>query len=383
MKYTLNIQYSVEQMEKSQRRINTYVNFERADQIPVRFCIVPRFFAKQLGVTYKDIFKSADAQFEYLLEFAKYQFENIYCDVLTQPILYSHPYFDNATSASHFGGHIEWPENETLQALPSIKTIDQMKDFKIPEPDAGLFGVVIKWWKRMQELTDETQIAFDGVPGKVVVPDLNLMPLGPHMIAIDLVGTDFYWWCIEAPDLCKEFLLKITNGLIESEEYIRRINPRNNAYISYFIAEDSSTIMSPSMFKEFVIPYDKILYDRFGKKTRSMHMCGPSTHLHDSLVNDLHITDFDMFGYQVEPSDIAVSMGGRVHLWGNINPMLMLNGSKEEVKQETYKVLEHLAPMGGLHGGRRGKCLPGYTVGKYQRTDRSIKRICSAASRAF
>jgi hypothetical protein len=36
------------------------------------------------------------------------------------------------------------------------------------------------------------------------------MPLGPHMIAVDLAGTDFYIWCVEEPELCKEFLSKIT-----------------------------------------------------------------------------------------------------------------------------------------------------------------------------
>lgn len=320
MRRTIAIDYPVEEMEKSRKRVEAYNGFRRADRVPVSFCIVPRFFAKQLGIRYKDIFRDADAQFGYLLQFAKYQIENVRSDMLTAPVINIHPYFDNVTSTSHFGGHIEWPENETLQSVPVMKTIGDMVDFKIPEPEAGLYGTVIQWWARMSELAEECTVNFRGVEGRVTVPNVSLMGLGPHMIAVDLAGTDFYVWCIEEPSLCKEFLMKITRGLIEAEEHIRKIDPRPNAYSAFGLAEDTSTIMSQAMFREFTVPYDKMLYDRFGGQVRAMHMCGPSTHLHEALVNDLGITNFDVFGYQVKPKDIERTMGGRVRLWETSTP---------------------------------------------------------------
>ena len=362
MRMDINIDYPVEEMEKSSARIGAFRSFSRPDRVPVNFCVVPRYFTKQLGIQYSDIFKSPQAQFELLLLFAKYQIENIQSDMLTTPVINIHPYFDNVTTASHFGGHIEWPKNETLHAVPNMKSIDEMLDFKIPEPEAGLFGTVIKWWRRMKELADETTVTFNGVPGRVAVPNLNLMPLGPHMIAIDLVGTDFYIWCLEEPELCKQFLMKITQGLIEAEEYSRKIDPRPNAYDSYGTAEDSSTIMSPSMFREFTAPYDKMLFDRFGRINRGMHMCGSSLHLHDALVNELHITEFNVFGYQVRPEDVAKTMGGKVLLWGNINPMLMLSGSKDDLKKEIMRTLEHLGPLNGFMLGDGANVCPGTSL---------------------
>lgn len=359
MKYTIDVHYSVGEMEKSKRRMTAYSEFQRPDRIPVSFCIVPRYFTRQLGVRYNEFFKSAERQFELQLEFFKYQCENIRSDMLTAPVLNIHPYFDNVTAASHFGGHVEWPENETLHAVPTIKSMDEMMRFAIPEPTAGLFGTVIEWGQRMKELAEETRITFDGIPGKVVVPSLNLMPLGPHMIAIDLVGADFYWWCIEEPDLCKDFLMKITQGLIEAEEYIRKIDPRENPYDAYGIAEDSSTVMSPDMFREFTVPYDQILFRKFGKKTRGMHMCGNSLHLHESLVQDLDITDFNIYGYQVKPEQIARTMGNRVRLFGNINPMLMLANTKEAVAAEVWETLMHLGPLNGILLGDGANVCPG------------------------
>ena len=359
MRFEMNIHYPADETEKSARRMKAYREMRRADRIPVGLCIVPRFFAKAMHITYSDVFKDADTQYELLLMFQKYQIENIRSDMLTSTTLHIHPYFDNVSTASHFGGHVEWPENETLQAVPVIKTVEEMNAFSIPDPEAGLFGTIISWWRRMKELAADTRITFDGVPGKVEVPHLNLMPLGPHMIAVDLVGTNFYWWCVEYPNECREFLGKITSGLIEAEEHARVIDPRPAAYDAYGLAEDSSTIMSEDMFREFAVPYDRILYNRFGKRVRSMHMCGPSLHLHSALVDELKITDFDVFGYQVPPEKAAVTMGGRVRLFGNINPMLMLNGTAEDVRREALTTLEHLGPLGGYCMGDGANVCPG------------------------
>jgi uroporphyrinogen-III decarboxylase len=92
---------------------------------------------------------------------------------------------------------------------------------------------------------------------------------------------------------------------------------------------------------------------------RGMHMCGTSLHLHEALVQTERISGFNLFGYQVKPEDIANSMGGRVRLWGNINPMLMLNGSRQEVKQAALHCLEALAPCGGFMLGDGANVCPG------------------------
>ena len=46
-------------------------------------------------------------------------------------------------------------------------------------------------------------------------------------------------------------------------------------------------------------------------------------------------------------------------LWGNINPMLMLNGTKAEVKQAARAALEALAPCGGFLLGDGANVCPG------------------------
>jgi len=106
-------------------------------------------------------------------------------------------------------------------------------------------------------------------------------------------------------------------------------------------------------------------------------MCGDSTHLHNALVNDLQMTHFDIFGYLVPPKVAATNLGKNILLWGNINPMLMLNGTKEQVKQAAMECLEALAPCGGFMLGDGANVCPGTPF----RTQRSRWFMLAACTR--
>ncbi|NJD04391.1 MAG: hypothetical protein FIA99_17755 [Ruminiclostridium sp.] len=349
MKYKLDISYPFEKMEKSKKRLDLFPYFKYYDRVPVNFCTAPRFYTRALGIDYSDIFRDVETQYEYLLQFAKFHIENIPSDFCTGSIIQVHPFFDNVVASSAFVAEVAWPKNETLHSIPTMKDISEIEAFKIPEPDAALVGRTIEWWHKMKELAEETEVTFNGQKGKVEVSTLNLIGLGPHMIAVDLAGTDFYWWMVEYPDECHQLLDKITKGLILIEENGRKIDPRPRGGL--WIAEDSSQIMSERLFKEFTIPYTKALYEKFPvdiPDSRAMHMCGNSAHLHRSLVEDLQITSFSLFGCLVPPKVAARNLGGKVRLMGNIDPIVIKDGSKEEVKKLCMEALEEIAPCGGF-----------------------------------
>ena len=88
-------------------------------------------------------------------------------------------------------------------------------------------------------------------------------------------------------------------------------------------------------------------------------MCGNSTHLHKVLKDEVKMTGFDIFGYLVPPKVAAANLGGTTLLWGNINPMLMKDGKKEEVKRAAWECLEAMAPCGGYMLGDGANVCPG------------------------
>ena len=350
MRFELNIDYPVEKMEQNRRRMEARPQFAYVDRVPVGFCLVPRYFAPIFGVPYRELFRDAETQFYWHLQFAKYRIEHIPEDSFcTGPAIGVAPYFDNVIESSAFGAEIIYPENETIFSRPTIRTVDEMDRFVPPEPDAGLWGTVCRWREEMLEFAKETRITFNGVEGRVSVGGLGLSGIGPHMIAIDLVGESFYAWMLECPERCHVFLRKIVDGMIRAQRRFEQLDPWKRGGTG--LAEDSAQVMSPGLFREFVVPYDDMVYNAVNPAPgafRGMHMCGQSAHLHEALVNDLRITSFDLFGYPVAPEVAARNLGGKVLLTGNINPMLMRNGTREEVHAAAREALEHLAPCGGF-----------------------------------
>lgn len=364
-KFEINIDYPPEKMALSRKRMEMRNSFEYVDRVPVNFCLVARYFAPIFGLKYIDFFKDAETQFHWQLQFEKYRIENVPEDHCCGPTVYIHPYFDNAIPAGAHGAGIGWDDNNPIRALPVIRSVDEMERFEVAKPDSGLRGTAIEWWFRMKELAAETRMTFNGIETPLEVGVLSLAGLSPHMIAVDLVGEDFYWWMIEYPEACHRFLEKITKGEIESEENTRRIDPRPRGD-HYGIAEDSAQIMSADMFREFCVPYSRMLFEKYGKNGRAVHMCGDSRHLLKSLKEDLQMTSFDIFGYLVPPKVIAENLGGTTLLWGNINPMLMLNGTAAQVKQAATECLEAMAPCGGLMLGDGANVCPGTPIASFR-----------------
>lgn len=364
MQFDLSIDYPLERMEASHRRMAARAAFTIADRAPVGFCLVPRFFTPLFGIPYRAIFESAREQFYWQLQFLKFRLENIPEDIVCHgPTLAVGPYFDNVLDSAAMGAEVVWPENETLHSLPTIRSIADMERFEPPEPGTGLWGQARDWWLQMRELATETRLSFGGVEGRVVVSPLGIGGLSPHMIAVDLVGTDFYAWQLEAPVQCHAFLDKITNGLIAAQRYFMELDPTPRGGIG--IAEDTAAVLSPAQFREFCAPYSRRLYDTFAPSpgdARGLHICGESTHLHQAFLEELRITSLDLFGYMVEPRVAAANLGGKVLLWGNTNPMLMLNGGRPQVRRAAREVLDALAPCGGFLLGDGANVCPGTPV---------------------
>ena len=359
-RFSIRIEYDPQNMERSRKRCEARQNFGMVDRVPVLFCVERRYFLPLLGCGFHEFVKDVETHYDLQLQYNKYRIENVVEDFCFDESVTVYPFFENMVNASGMGGDIHWSDNDPPRAVPVLKTVEDIDRLPVPEPTSGLWGRRLQWWLRMKELAAETEVIFNGRKGRVELAPLDIGWEGPHMIAIDLAGENFYLWMLEYPEACHRLLDKITTGMIQAARLFRQVDPRPRS--AYGTAEDSAQIMSADHFKQFVVPYDLRLYEAFGaglKNGRGMHMCGDSTHLHRALVEDLKITSFDLFGYRVTPAVAAKSFGGKVLLWGNINPMLMLNGSKQDVKAAARECLEVLAPCGGLLLGDGANVCPG------------------------
>jgi hypothetical protein len=353
-RFTLNIDYSLEKMELSRRRMAARSEFRYVDRVPVLYGLFARYFAAAFNLRYIDFFKDAETHYYWQLQFLKYRIENIPEDFCTGPTICVHPFFDNVIPPSGHGGEVGWMEDGPPRAIPVIHTVEQMERYEPAAPDTGLRGKAIDWWLKMKAFAADTKLTFNGNEGRVDVEPLELGFLSAHMIAIDLVGEDFYWWLLEYPEACHRFLAKITQAEIASVENTRRIDPRPRTFFA--VAEDSAQIMAAELFRYG----DSIPF------SRTVHMCGNSTHLHGVLKRDLKMNSFFLFGYPVPPKVAAANLGGTTLLWGNINPMLMKDGRRREIQQAVRECVEEIGPCGGLLLGDGANVCPGTPLESFE-----------------
>ncbi len=368
MRDVLSIDYPPHEIERSRRRIEARARRRYVDRVPVGYCLCPRYFSPLFGLRYIDFFADVETQFRWQLEFARYRIECIPEDYLTAAVVTVHPWFDNVIPPSAHGGEVGWLEDSPPRAIPVIRTVNEMERFEPGAPDAGLRGKAIEWWQRMRELASATKATVGGTEARVEAGLLCIGGLSPHMIAIDLVGEDFYWWMIEYPAACHRFLEKITRGEIASEELARKIDPRPRGEF-YGLAEDSAQAMSAELVAEFCLPYTAAMLDRFGTGLafgRGIHMCGDSRHLHGLLRDRLRMTHFDVFGFPVPPRAAAGNLGATSLLWGNINPMLMMNGGPEAVHDAARECIDAMGPCGGFMLGDGANVCPGTPIASFR-----------------
>ena len=300
-------------------------------------------------------------QFHWQLKFQKWAIENIPDDRCQGPVITVGPDFENVLNTSAFGGHVEWRPENPPRARATIHQPDQVRQLRIPEIDEGFWAKYVEWWQTMTELARETEVTFNGQPAHVSVAPLGIQWIGPHMMAIDLVGDNFYWWMLEYPEACHQLLETITNGLIHAETRFRQIDP-HTPRPNFAVAEDSAQIMSAELFRQFCVPYDNRLYDAFGagmRDGRGMHMCGKSDHLHSVLIEEERMTSLQLFGHNVSPRLAAKNLGGKCYLWGNLDPVLLLEGPEEKIRNAAAEFLEALGPCHGIVLGDGANVCPG------------------------
>jgi hypothetical protein len=190
----INIDYPVEKMERNRKRMEARNRYEYVDRVPVGFCLVARYFTPIFGIPYSTIFKNVKEHYHWQLQFLKYRIENIPEDMTCQGRdLWIGPYFDNVLDSAAFGAEIAWPENETLHSRPVISSVEQMENYPMPTPGTGLWKQAIEWSIEMKKFAEDTRLTFNGTEGRIRVGTPGISGLSPHMIAIDLVGTEFYW----------------------------------------------------------------------------------------------------------------------------------------------------------------------------------------------
>ena len=211
------------------------------------------------------------------------------------------PWFGTGVLASAFGTQVRFVEGgEPTVEMSSIKNVEEMDGLVLPDCEKdGLMPRVLKQIKYFKENCDL----------QIGITDCQ----GPLDSALSIIGYEnFIYWAVDYPDRFHAFMDKVTTALIDwirvQKKYIG--DPDTGpAFIcgqkipegfgGIWFAEDDGGIFSPSVYAEFIKPYNERVLTAFGGG--GIHYCGNSNQNLDNYANtkgltclhNVHMDDFD------------------------------------------------------------------------------------------
>ena len=157
--------------------------------------------------------------------------------------------------------------------------------------------------------------------------------------------------CIDQPDWVHEFL----GILLEKKlKYIESMKGAKFDLIEMGGGAGSSTVISPKIFEEFCLPYDRKMHDalhELGFKI-SYHTCGGTLGIEELLVatgSDASETLAPVsMGSNQEPWDFKAKVGDRLALIGGIDQYgTLIDGKPEQVREKVVELFEKVGQDGG------------------------------------
>ena len=192
--------------------------------------------------------------------------------------------------SSVLGAQIQMMDRK-FNTHPTTRTLSDMNalvDAGMPDLEAGFGKDVFAFG----ELCRETFRAYPKIEKyvKIYHPDTQ----GPLDIAELLWGGEMFYEMYDDPDFVHEALNLITETYTTFLKRWYEIIPMNTdinpywtdwAYLwhkgTLMIRNDSAMNLSPEFYREFAMPYDSILLDRFGGGC--IHFCGRGDHYIDAI----------------------------------------------------------------------------------------------------
>ena len=353
MPLVIEIGVPLEEIEARRARVEAARRFEVPDRVPVIPALAHRFLVPHVGVRFRDYYADPEVMLRTQILAQKWLMENVRTDAyaITGPWVGAWTDFQNSFEAGSLGVEIIFPDDDIPWVGPGW--VKNEKDLvRLDGMDfihAGINARQIAFRKAMIEVAEKYPVRFRGGPvfHPGANPALTHTSDGPFGVAGDLMGaTDIFIAVKERPDFVRELLRIVTGKLIAYLDFCweeeKLPEPRDFAW-----TDDLAVSLSAETYREIVLPFEKNLRNRFDGRT-SLHMCGRSDHLLEIFRDELRIHEYQGFGYEVGLERIRDVMGGRVVLLGNVNPMLIRDGTPAEVREATRRVLEVLGPSRGL-----------------------------------
>ena len=241
---------------------------------------------------------------------------------------------DNWVYHEALGGELSFPEDdESFSKVPLLRSLGDWRSLSLPDPQTA---------PGMRTVLEAARLVMARAGGTCYVQ--GNIDTGPFSLAAVLRGTqNFLLDLVTADkrdilgllDFCTEVVIRYGKAMIATGVH----------GIQY--GDATASLISPDDFATFALPFQERSLRELGGSDCDLwvHICGRTDHILP-LMRDLPFQGFEVDS-KVDMGTARRLLGEGIALKGNLDTMLLLQGSEEEVFAECLRILE-TSPAKGL-----------------------------------
>ncbi|MDD4889533.1 MAG: uroporphyrinogen decarboxylase family protein [Phycisphaerae bacterium] len=322
------------------------------------------------GHSFGRIFGDPAAMIEVQADFKDWYRHNVLCDEQLGPVAQYDVgvSFMNCYDALYFGCPLHFRQGQIPDTSPWL--LEDNRDGLFDRDFSEAAALKHEWVARSIEFHGYA-VAQRGKWERngVTIGDVNPAFLGsdgPFTAACavrppDLVMIDM----MDDPAYVHRLMGTITDALITRTRAMRRHYGQPLVAKSAGLADDACMMLSPRMYREFVLPYHRRMLTELadvaaikatGKGGIGVHLCGDASHLFKIMVDELGVTSFDT-GFPIDHGKVRRELGPSIWINGGPGIQTLKDGTPAEVFAETKGILQSGIKAGGRFILREGNNL--------------------------
>jgi len=326
-------------------------NAGRPIRVPMIIGTSTRYFifnedANPQNITFKQYIENPDTMFECQVIFNDWSRHHILCDQMMGLPQDGEFWnvgvdFQNFYEAAWFGCPVYYIEGNVPDTRPILDDNhkNMLFDKGIPDPFSGIMAKAKEYYEYFQ--TKAEVYSYKGVKARVEGVS-GLGTDGPMTVACNLRGAaEFCMDLVLDPEYAHKLLSYITEATIQRIQAWRKYMGLDMYPDLWGFADDSISLLSCEMYKEFILPYHKRLCEALSAPhaVRSIHLCGDASRHFSLIKRELNVYEFDT-GFPIDLAEVIRELGPKVRVNGGPHVEFLRTASPEEVRQEVRRIME-------------------------------------------
>jgi len=206
------------------------------------------------------------------------------------------------------------------------------------------------------------------------LPKLGTGSRGPATIMTSILKTEtVFYWIYDHPDLMRRFRDILAEKMVEFNTVLREFS--GNTEPGWWITDDNSAFFNKKLYREYCFPVLERVLNAMAPPParRYQHSDSAMGHLLE-MQYELGIRAVN-YGPTVDAGLIREKMPD-AYIFGQLPPLLLRNGSPEEIRQHVISDFKKAGATGGLEIATAGSTAAGTGVGRMRWLMQVVQEKC-------